>query len=138
MTREEAKRRAELYSAVANGKTLQIQSSVNGEWIDVQNATLVCIDDDRFIYRVKPDPRYRPFRNQEECWNEMLKHQPFGWLKTKTDGRYTFIGEHYSFQKMFTGGVLKSSTNGLVPYAFDVFDSYTFADGTPFGMPEEE
>ena len=138
MTREEAKRRAELYSALANGKTIQIQSSVNGEWIDVQNNSLLCIDDGRFMYRVKPDPKFRPFRTQEDCWQEMLKHQPFGWLKTKKDGRYCFIGEHYSFQEMFTGGVLKSSTNGLVPYAYDAFDGYTFADGAPFGMIEEE
>ena len=82
MTREEAKRRAELYSAVANDKTIQIQCA-NGEWTDVQNSTLICIDDDRFMYRVKPEPRYRPFRTQEDCWQEMLKHQPFGWLKTK-------------------------------------------------------
>ena len=68
----------------------------------------------------------------------MFKHQPFGWLKTKTDGRYSFIGEQYSFQEMFTGVVLKSSTNELVPYSSDVFDSYTFADGAPFGMIEEE
>ena len=82
MTREEAKRRAELYSAVANGKTIQIQCA-NGEWSDVQNSALICIDDDRFKYRVKPKPKFRPFRTQEECWEEMLKHQPFGWLKTK-------------------------------------------------------
>ena len=102
MTREEAKRRAELYSALANGKTIQIQSSVNGEWIDVQNSSLLCIDDGRFIYRVKPDPRYRPFRTQEECWQEMLKHQPFGWLKTKKDGRYCFFAERFSFTDSYT------------------------------------
>ena len=137
LTREEAKRRAELYSALAEGKTIQIQCA-NGEWTDVQNNTLLCIDDDRFMYRVKPDPKFRPFRTQEDCWQEMLKHQPFGWLKTKKDGRYCFIGEQYSFQEMFTGVVLKSSTNGLVPYSSDAFDGYTFADGAPFGMPEEE
>lgn len=27
------------------------------------------------------EPSYRPFKNQEECWNEMLKHEPFGWVK---------------------------------------------------------
>ena len=47
LTREEAKRRAELYSALAEGKTIQIQCA-NGEWTDVQNNTLLCIDDDRF------------------------------------------------------------------------------------------
>ena len=133
MTREEAKRRAELYSAVANGKTLQIQSSVNGEWIDVQNATLVCIDDDRFIYRVKPEPKFRPFRNQEECWNEMLKHHPFGWLKRKTDERHRFIVEMFSFTDSYT-----AFKNGTLSFSSTAFNDYTFADGTPFGMPEEE
>ena len=23
---------------------------------------------------------YRPFENIKECWEEMLKHQPFGWI----------------------------------------------------------
>ena len=132
MTREEAKRRAELYSVLANGKTIQIQSSVNGEWIDVQNSSLLCIDDGRFIYRVKPDPKYRPFRTQEECWQEMLKHQPFGWLKTKKDGRYCFFAERFSFTDSYI-----ATKNGTVAFSSTAFNDYTFADGTPFGMLDE-
>ena len=51
MTREEV---AELQSAVANGKTIQIQCK-NGEWADVQNSKLICVGSNRFKYRVKPD-----------------------------------------------------------------------------------
>ena len=29
-------------------------------------------------YRIKPEPKYRPFKDAEECWTEMQKHQPFG------------------------------------------------------------
>ena len=131
MTREEAKRRAELYSAVANGKTIQIQCA-NGEWSDVQNSSLLCIDDGRFTYRVKPEPRYRPFRTQEDCWEEMLKHQPFGWLKTKKDGRYCFFAERFSFTDSYI-----AIKNGTVSFSSAGFNDYTFADGTPFGMSEE-
>ncbi len=34
-------------------------------------------------YRIKPKPKCRPFKNAEECWAEMQKHQPFGWVKDK-------------------------------------------------------
>ena len=131
MTREEAKRRAELYSAVANGKTIQIQCA-NGEWSDVQNSALICIDDDRFTYRVKPEPKFRPFRTQEECWQEMLKHQPFGWLKRKTDERHRFIVEMFSFTDSYI-----ATKNGTLSFSSTAFNDYTFADGTPFGMLEE-
>ena len=65
LTREEAKRRAELYSALAEGKTIQIQCA-NGEWTDVQNNTLHCIDDDRFKYSIKNERKYRIIKTQEE------------------------------------------------------------------------
>ena len=42
MTREEAKSRAELYSALAEGKTIQVLSC-KGEWIDIKTDELVQI-----------------------------------------------------------------------------------------------
>ena len=38
------------------------------------------------------EPSYRPFKSQEECWNEMQKHQPFGWIKSKYDRAFYLIG----------------------------------------------
>lgn len=70
------------------------------------------------------EPAYRPFKDREECWNKMLKHQPFGWFKHKEtqiyeDSRYV-------------------SNDGIWRYLFDdMYEYYTFADGTPFGIKEE-
>lgn len=36
---------------------------------------------DKYKYRIKQKPKYRPFKDVEECWQEMLKHTPFGWIK---------------------------------------------------------
>ena len=128
MTREEAKRRAELYSALAEGKRIQIQCT-NGEWTDVQNNTLLCIDDDRFKYRIKPEPKYRPFKNQEECWQEMLKHQPLGWLRSKRiKDIYQLITIRNHEIRIFAD---------LPLYFSRAYREYEFLDGTPFGIKEE-
>ena len=137
ITREVAKELLPIVKALAEGKPIQDKIEGLTDWVDTDEINLE-FDGQKILHRIKLEPKCRPFINQEECWQEMLKHQPFGWLKTKTDGRYSFIGEHYSFQEMFTGVVLKSSTNELVPYSSAAFDGYTFADGTPFGMVEEE
>ena len=90
VTREEAKRRAELYSALAKGKSVQVQG-IDGSWVDVDIDKLNYFIETP-IFRIKPEPKYRPFESQEECWNEMLKHQPFGWAKSKKGKRHFSIG----------------------------------------------
>ena len=77
MTREEAKRRAELYSALAEGKTIQAQNPIGGEWFDVKIETLHSICKE-INYRIKPESKYRPFKTQEEYWNEIHNHSDFG------------------------------------------------------------
>ena len=90
------------------------------------------------MYRIKSEPKYRPFKNAEECWQEMLKHQPFGWVK-KTCGNCNFlhIMELYS-----TGIVINNVDNfgcfkNLIKTYNVAFVETTFADGTPFGIKEE-
>ena len=65
MTREEAKRRAELYSALAEGKTIQYKAD-HDEWVDLKT-DLMCGIAESFRYRIKPEIKYRPFKTQEEC-----------------------------------------------------------------------
>lgn len=131
MTREEAKELLPFIQAFAEGKTIQVWA--NDTWKD---------EDYPFFgplcqFRIKPEPEYRPFKTQEECWNEMMKHQPFGWLKTKTDGNYHFISEMYSLSELFTKAITVTPTHELVPYSTTMFGAYTFADGTPFGVKNE-
>ena len=83
------------------------------------------------------EPSYRPFKSQEECWNEMQKHQPFGWLKSKKNGRYRCIGEVVGSDKSEKVCIALSTSESLLRCSGTVFDEYTFADGTPFGIKEE-
>ena len=136
MTREEIKRRVELYSALADGKTIQVQNPNGGEWFDVKIGTLRSISEE-LNYRIKPEPKYRPFKTQEECWNEMLEHQPFGWVKSKKSERHFSIGSvlwNNDFNDVFVtfafDGMLGRSSKS-------VFEDFTFDDGTPFGIKEE-
>ena len=122
MTREEAKRLLPIIQAWAEGKNIQFLS--DGEWQDINQTDFTCYPDK---YRIKPEPKYRPFKTQEECWNEMLKHQPFGWVKsTLSDNFYTIesISDEINYNRTF------ASFN-------EAFNWCKFADGTPFGIKEE-
>ena len=127
MTREEAKRRAELYWALGDGKAIQVQNPVTCEWkyLDINQ-----IDgfNEELKYRIKPEPKYRPFKSKEECWNEMLKHQPFGWVK-----------EISSEMLYLINGI--SDMSIVIMENIDSFKEamniYEFKDGAPFGVVEE-
>ena len=126
MTREEAKRRAELYSALAEGKTIQYKAD-HDEWVDLKT-DLMCGIAESFRYRIKPEIKYRPFKTQEECWHEMHKHPDFGWVKEKASEIIYNIS-----------GISKLSIVILEDISSfkEAFDIYQFEDGTPFGIKEE-
>lgn len=124
MTRQEAKNMLPIIQAFAEGKTVEYQN-VHREWIEVKNPSF---SEHYTEYRIKPEPKYRPFANAEECWQEMQKHQPFGWIKA-SHGQFFIIGfrnDEVSF------GV----NNNWHGYNY-MFESYTFADGSVFGIKEE-
>lgn len=80
------------------------------------------------------EPGYRPFKNQEECWQEMIKHQPFGWVFQKNREATAFI--------CYISNNIVQIHDGCTfhGWTFDyeeMFDKYTFADGTPFGIMED-
>ena len=132
MTREEAKELLPIMQAFAEGKTIEYRES-GGAWKVAHTPTW----SSRFFYRIKPEPRYRPFKTQEECWNEMQNHQPFGWLKSKKNGSFCCIGE-VLWSDAFRDVHITYSTNESLAYStISVFNEYTFADGTPFGIKEE-
>ena len=130
MTREEAKELLPIIQAYAEGKNIQFLDG--GKWADVYETDFHQSPDK---YRIKPESKYRPFKIQEECWNEMLKHQPFGWLKSKKTGSVGLIGTLYTKDEVL---MIIWATNEYNKYtSFDVFNDYVFTDGTPFGIKEE-
>ena len=126
MTRKEVKELLPIIKAFCDGKTIQHLDIIKDKWEDI----------DEFVYhgsvksyRIKPDsqPKYRPFANTEECWKEMEKHQPFGWVKDKKDGHHVLIT------------AVDDDTCGNAAWSLSgIMDSFTFADGAPFGVKEEE
>ena len=78
----------------------------------------------KFEYRIKPKPQYRPFKNREECWAEMKNHQPFGWVKINND--YECIVDLRTRDELFINRHYYTWN--------DAYKEITFADGTPFGI----
>ena len=136
MTREEAKKIAEAMMAYAEGKNMEFSRWGAEDWRPCDNPSFQC---NIYRYRVQPEPKYRPFKNAEECWQEMQKHQPFGWITLQcgqksgskasiiklTDDCFYFVGDG--------SGIC----HNLYNYEFDKH-FWLFADGTPFGIRVEE
>ena len=130
MDRNQAKALLPIIQAYAEGKEIEIFDCTKKMW---ETDILPHFDCDSIFYRIKPETTYRPFKDAEECWKEMLKHKPFGWLKSKEateDVYFTITGLTND-----THGAMLNSSGG---WSFSgLFDYYTFADGTPFGVKEE-
>lgn len=141
MNRNQAKEFYHILQAYAEGKIIETRrkptADNNGvtkdgwfefnDWTEMKELEYwVNVD-----YRIKPEPKYRPFKDAEECWAEMLKHEPFGWVKLKdTESGYYMIK-----------GIASQVVIGVneTPFSYKrVFEDYTFADGTPFGVKVEE
>ena len=131
MTREEAKEWIPIIQAFADGKTIEFFKQ--GEWMELNDPDFIW---SAHKYRVKPEPKYRPFKTKEECWNEMAKHAPFGWLKGKRSGSVTLIGCVYA-EKDKDVRLIWATNESQIFNGSSVFNDYVFADGTPFGMKEE-
>ena len=127
MTREEAKVLLPIIQAYAEGKTIQVVDTTDqcGTWEDVVDLK---INTDFEEYRIKPESTYRPFKDKEECWNEILKHQPFGWVKST-------LFKDLALVNRVT--ILYVEINRDIIDYKDTLEKFTFVDGTPFGVKVE-
>ena len=130
MTRKQAKHLAEVFNAYAEGKTIEV--FLDNEWGEVPTDGY-SFDIEKETYRIKKEPTYRPFKNTKECFEEMQKHKPVGWLRRWDDlvqfvsitdnvigiwtGSAPYFYRRYTFKEVINGGI-------------------TFADGQPFGIKE--
>lgn len=146
MTVQEIREAAKVMEAYANGKKIQCNDNRlgNGEWVTTDNPSF---NWDKYAYRIKPESKYRPFKSQEECWDEMLKHQPFGWIYSKNRSCYYCIISVEEDRIELSPREQSRSETPLKEFylknyhcffeeALELF-KLTFADGTPFGIKEE-
>ena len=112
--------------AFAEGKTIQVRINNDSSWTDLLDDKLEISN--LYEYRIKSDPKYRPFKTQEECWKEMLKHQPFGWVK-EISCEMLYLINGISNESI----VIMEDINSFK----EAMNIYEFKDGTPFGIKEE-
>ena len=130
MNRNQAKEFYPILQAFAEGKTIETRrkptTDNNGvtkdgcfefnDWTEMKELEYwVNVE-----YRIKPEPKYRPFANAEECWFEMEKHQPFGWVNV--------LGINQKMNLKVICDVCDFEAH---------FKEFTFADGLPFGVKVE-
>lgn len=136
MDRNQAKEFFPIMQAFAEGRVIECRtkpsvvecSDIPNDWTETKEIEFW----NNIEYRIKPEVKFRPFANAEECWNEMLKHQPFGWVS----GDNLF----YNIVSVSNIDVSMANVSGdIVILNFsDVMEDYTFADGATFGVKIEE
>lgn len=135
MDRNQAKEFYPILQAFAEGKVIETRTDPNyvGKGLEDMNYWTEMNEIEHWNniqYRVKPEPTYRPFANAEECWNEMQKHQPFGWVKDRN-------GSKFIIENVDSRGFVEVYDEGTCNFK-EVFENRTFADGVPFGVKVEE
>lgn len=76
------------------------------------------------------EPAYRPFKSNDECWNEMHKHPDFEWVR--------YEDSISAIQNIAPDGI--TVTDGIKTSNFyfeECFVNTKFVDGTPFGIKKE-
>ena len=131
MTREEAKEFAPILQAYAEGEVIECRTDPSvlkkkdtpNNWTEMKEIEFW----NNVEYRIKPEPTYRPFMNDEECWQEMLKHQPFGWTR-----------DTFNIRDCITRVTNSGIVYDVDMMSFeDVFNKVKFADGATFGIKVE-
>ena len=131
MTREEVKTILPILQAFAEGKVIECRtkpSAVKGtdipnDWTEMKEIEFWGNTE----YRIKPEPTYRPFKDAEECWHEMQKHQPFGWVKS------TLFKDLALVERVTTLYIVINRE--IIDYK-DALEKFSFADETNFGVKE--
>ena len=127
ITREDAKKLLPIIKAYSEGKEIEYKD-YKDEWGVIEKFTF---SDEPSHYRIKPETKCRPFKSQKECWSEMHKHPDFGWVKNKQWGNYASLG--------CVEDIIIRSEDEYHRDSFEhMYTNYTFTDGEPFGIKEEE
>lgn len=136
MDRNQAKEFYPILQAYAEGRVIECRtkpSAVEGtdvpnDWTEIKDVSFW----NNTEYRIKPEVKFRPFANAKECWAEMQKHQPFGWIKCK-EGYFNivYVDDYYV-------GLADKDNSSILLASKNSYQDNTFKDGTHFGVKVEE
>ena len=127
MNRKEAAELLPIIKAFSEGKEIEgLYKGTKSPWFKIKDMNF----NEGIIFRIKSEPKYRPFKDDEECWNEMKKHQPFGWVKDRN-------GIKFMIENVDPRGFVEVYDEGTCTFN-KLFQNRTFVDGLPFGIKMEE
>lgn len=126
MTREETKKAIEIMQAYVDGKEIEYYYSGSEKWKKSCDPSWIFFNG--FKYRIKSEPKYRPYANAEEMDKAIQEHG--SWVKNKATGLRRQIASYCD--RVFLSG------NSDDYYYDDMLKLYTWQDGTPCGIIMEE
>ena len=129
ITKENAKELLPIVKALAEGKKIQDKIEGVTGWCDTDEINLE-FEGKKILHRIKPEPKYRAFKNQAECWRAMYKQSNIGWIVSKD----TKTPHHIN--TICTDCLRLDDGNTSLSFT-DAFSHYEFPDGTPFGMKKK-
>ena len=113
----------DIMNAYLEGKTIQYEDE-NGEWVDCNG------EDWDFCKNYRIKKKIEPFESAYECFEEMQKHSPMGWLISKKSGNYVHINHISTILKLVS--ILYCNT--IKTYSMEeCLNLFEFIDGTSFG-----
>ena len=132
MNRKEAAELLPIIQAFSEGMVIEFSSitDVSKAWREVTDFPIGMIKN--FKFRIKPEPKYRPFANAEECLEEMLKHQPFGLIKCE-EGCFNivYVTDEYV-------GLADPDGSSISLASKNSYQDNTFSDCSQFGIKVDE
>ena len=129
MTRDQIKELLPVITAFAEGKTIEVKNRKN-EWNEMDDPHF---DADPKVYRIKPEPKYRPFESAEEFLIVMKQHTPCGYVRLKNAKHGTF--EYYNVVSFTNRNIILQTYKGLEVTSYALaFETLVFSDGRPFGV----
>lgn len=99
---------------------LKAQSKIMEDYLEILIFRIMDSEDE------EEKEKYRCFKSKEECFCEMKKHKPFGWIYCKESDSVLHINEITDTSIRF--GI-------YVPFK-PAFEKYTFVDDIPFGIKQ--
>lgn len=124
MNREQAENMLPIIQALAEGKHIQYKD-ILGNWGDIDSIDVKFYNPDR--YRIKPELKYRPFKDARECWHEIQKHGPIGWVKA--------LHGYFHITGITNANVNCGVNDNWLDYEY-MMEHYKFIDDAPFGIEE--
>ena len=129
MTRDRIKELLPIITAFAEGKTIEVQNRKN-EWNEMDDPHF---DADPKVYRIKPEPKYRPFESAKEFLNVMKQHTPCGYVRLKNVKHEAL--EYCNIVSFTNKNIILQTCKGLTTTSYALaFETLIFSDDRPFGV----